>query len=115
MSVSGDRQVNVQLLGEGLNENNSFPAANNASSPAQQELKTLASGSNTITVPSGATACTIVPPASNTNSITLKGVTGDTGVRLHNTDPTSLAIDASTTTFVLTAGSTTSNVRLNWT
>ena len=114
MSVDGDRQVNIQFSGEGLNENNSFPAAQNTSSPAQQELKTLALGSNTITVPSGAVACTIIPPAGNTNSVTVKGVTGDTGIRLHNTDPSSIAIDSSVSTFVLTASTTTSGVRLVW-
>lgn len=114
MSVDGDRQVNIQFNGEGLNENNSFPAAQNASSPAQQELKTLALGSNTITVPSGAVACTLIPPAGNTNSITVKGVSGDTGIRVHNTDPSSFALHSSVTSFVLTTATTTAGVRLVW-
>jgi hypothetical protein len=114
MSVESNRQVNIQFSGEGISANNSFVAADNASSPAQQELKTLASGSNTITVPSGATCCTIVPPAANTNSITVKGVSGDTGVRIHNTDPTALALHSSVSTFVLTTTTTTSGVRLFW-
>jgi len=43
----------------------------------------LASGANTITVPAGAVdGVVIVPPASNTVGLTLKGVTGDTGVRI---------------------------------
>jgi hypothetical protein len=114
MSVESQRQVNMQFLGDGLNANNSFTAADNSTSPAQNELKTLALGSNTITVPSGATACTIIPPAANTNSITLKGVTGDTGIRIHNTDPTSVAIHSTVSTFVLTTATTTSGVRLAW-
>jgi hypothetical protein len=115
MSVEANRQVNTQILGDGLNSNNSFAAAANASSPAQDQLLTLALGSNTVTVPSSAVACTIVPPAGNTNSITLKGVTGDTGIRIHNTDPTSLAIHSSVSAFVLTAATTTTGVRLHWT
>jgi len=115
MTVAANRQVNVQLSGSGLNENNSFPAAENASSPGQSEFKTLASGSNTITVPSGAVSCTIVPPAGNTNSITVKGVTGDTGIRIHNTDPTSIGLHSSVSSFVLAAGTTTAGVFLHWT
>jgi hypothetical protein len=92
-------------------------AATNNSSPAQSEIKTLSSGANTITVPTGGTVPTCVciqPPTGNTTSITLKGVTGDTGVRIHNTDPTFVAIDTSVATFVLTCGSSITGVRLIW-
>ena len=92
-------------------------AADNASSPAAVELKTLASGLNTITVPTAGqvpTAVTIVPPTDNTTSITLKGVTGDTGVRIHNTDPTTIALHSGVTTFVLTTGAEITGVRLYW-
>ena len=115
MTVEANLQVNTQILGDGLNSNNSFASAANASSPAQDQFLTLALGSNTVTVPSSAVSCTIVPPAGNTNSITLKGVTGDTGIRIHNTDPTSLAIHSSVSAFVLTAATTTTGVRLHWT
>jgi hypothetical protein len=92
-------------------------AATNASSPASVELVTLASGANTITVPTAGmipTAVTIVPPTDNTTSIILKGVTGDTGVRIHDTDPTTIALDDSVTTFCLTAGAEIVGVRLYW-
>lgn len=83
-------------------------AAPNPSAVRPEDLVTLVAGANTITVPTGGstqpTAVTIVPPAGNTVSLTLKGVTGDTGVSLHLTDPTILAIASSQTTFVLTAG-----------
>lgn len=114
MAVTAERQVNVQYSGEGLNANNSFAAASNAASPAQQTYTNLSSGANTITVPTGATACTIIPPAGNTTSITLKGVTGDTGFRLHNTDPTSLALYSTVTDFCLTAAAGINGVRLVW-
>ena len=114
MSVDAVRVVNVQYSGEGLDANNSFAAATNASSPAEQTYTNLSSGANTITVPTGATACTIIPPAGNTTSITFKGVTGDTGVRLHNTDPSSIAIHSTVTTFCLTAGGAITGVRLVW-
>jgi len=115
MAVNSLRVVNVQFTGTGILDNDSFAAAENGSSPAQNEFKTLSSGANTITVPTGATACTIIPPAGNTTSITLKGVTGDTGIRIHDTDPTSIAIDDSVTDFVLTAAAGISGCRLVWT
>jgi hypothetical protein len=92
-------------------------ASDNTSSPAAVELKTLSSGANTITVPTAGmtpTAVTIVPPGDNEESITFKGVSGDTGVRLHDTDPTTIALDSSVTTFVLTAGGTIAGLRLFW-
>ncbi len=92
-------------------------AADNASSPAVVELKTLASGANTITVPTAGfvpTAVTIVPPGDNETAITLKGVTGDTGVRIHDTDPTTIALHSGVTTFCLTAGAIVTGVRLYW-
>ncbi len=92
-------------------------AAANADSPAVVELKTLAIGANTITVPTAGTvptAVTIVPPTDNATAITLKGVTGDTGVRIHDTDPTTIALDDSVTTFCLTAAAQIIGVRLYW-
>jgi hypothetical protein len=46
--------------------------------------------------------------------ITLKGVTGDTGVPLHLTDYTMIAVDTSITSFCLTAAATITGVRLIW-
>lgn len=92
-------------------------AADNVSSPAMVELKTLASGANTITVPTAGTvptAVTIVPPTDNATALTLKGVTGDTGVRIHDTDPTTIALDDSVATFCLTAADIVTGVRLYW-
>jgi hypothetical protein len=94
-----------------------FSAASNAASPGQIDLVTLASGANTITPPAGGStpkAVTIIPPSGNTNTITLKGVTGDTGVVLHITDPTSIGLNSPTATFVLTASASIAGVRLVW-
>jgi len=114
MAVTADRQVNIQYSGTGLNANNSFPAAQNTSSPAQNSYTNLSSGANTINTPTGAVSVTIVPPSGNTVSITLKGISGDTGIRIHNTDPSSIAIDSSVTSFVLTAANPITGVRILW-
>ena len=110
------RKVTIIYSGD-VDGEQEINAADNSDSPAVVELKTLAIGANTITVPTAGdvpTAVTIVPPADNTTSITLKGVTGDTGVRIHDTDPTSIALDDSVTTFCLTAAAEIIGVRLYW-
>ena len=112
MAVTATRSVTIQFSGD-VSAANTFAAANNTSSPAGIELQTLASGANTITPPSGAKACTIVPPFGNLVTITLKGVTGDTGVVLHLTDPSSIGLNSAVSTFCLTASDTVT-VRLIW-
>jgi len=70
----------------------------------QNEIRNLTSGNNTITVPTGgssvATGCLIIPPSGNTNTVTLKGVNGDTGISLHRTNPTFVGLNA-VSSFVL--------------
>lgn len=112
MSVTSTRLVIVNFSGD-VNAQQPCPAANNASSPGEIENQVLSAGNNTITPPTGATACTIVPPSGNTSLITLKGVNGDTGVALHLTDPSSFGINSAASTFVLNAASQVT-VRLLW-
>lgn len=92
-------------------------AASNPNSPAQNELRTLAIGANTITVPTGGAspvAVTIVPPAGNTVALTLKGVAGDAGVLLHPTDPSTVALGAGVVSVVLNAAAVVTGLRLVW-
>lgn len=116
MAVTSNRTSTVVLTGD-VTGTLVSTAAQNAASPGSVEIKTLASGANTITVPTGGStpvAVTITPPVGNTVSITVKGVTGDTGVRIHNTDPTVIALDSSVLTFCLTAGAALTGLRLLW-
>lgn len=56
---------------------------------------TLASGANTITVPvASSSGCIIQLPSANTALVTLKGVTGDTGVTIGKTGTTVLNWDS---------------------
>ena len=117
MSVTSDRIIRAIFSGD-VTSNKGYSAGTNDDSPGEIEIVTLASGSNTITPPTGGTtakACTIIPPAANAILITLKGVTGDTGIVLHLTDPTSIAINDPTETFDLTAAAEIEGVRLIWT
>jgi len=64
----------------------------------------LSIGDNTIAVPAAATMALFIPPSANAQAITLKGVSGDTGVRLHKTKPSLLTMDAAANaTLVLNA------------
>lgn len=113
MAVTSTRIIQLTFSGD-ITASMSPAAAANTSSPTKIDLVTLANGANTITPPTGATAVTIIPPSGNTTSITFKGVTGDTGLRLHNTDPCVITLNTATDTFVLTAGAQITSVRLIW-
>lgn len=70
----------------------------------------LQSGANTITPPTSpaTSGCVIQLPSDNTALVTLKGVTGDTGVAIGKTTTTVLNWEASTapTSFCLTSAAT---------
>ncbi len=117
MSITSSRNIQLQFSGDitlGIIQS----ALNNAVSPGMEVVQTLAIGANTITAPvvSGlvVTALTIIPPAGNTALITLKGIAGDTGVALHKTDPTVIAVDTTFVSLVLNAASAVVGVRLIW-
>ena len=117
MSSISNRTINFTFTGDHV-ASPVIAAAQNAASPAGiQAPVTLASGANTITVPTGGatpTCVTIIKPAGNAATLTLKGVTGDTGVALHPTDPDCISLGSAVTTFVLTAGAQIIGVTLIW-
>ena len=116
MSVSSTRKTTIVYSGD-VDGTQEIAAADNANSPGTIGPITITTGSATIIVPTGGavpTAVTIVPPGGNEASITLKGVVGDTGIRLHNTDPTTIALHSSITQFVLTVGADVVGLRLFW-
>jgi hypothetical protein len=55
--------------------------------PRPSDSVSLASGFNTLTRPAGADGVVIFPDPSNTQTLTLKGVTGDTGLALNTKAP----------------------------
>ena len=117
MAVTATRAQTITYSGD-VAGTETLSAASNAASPGSVELKTLASGFNTITLPTGGStvvSCTIVPPSGNTTSITLKSITGDTGIRIHNTDPTTITFHSTETAFGLTTGAGITGVRFFWT
>lgn len=117
MSVVSNRSQTFRFTGD-VDWTQVISAAQNSSASAVNELINLSSGFNSLTIPKGGstqpTAVTIIPPAANTVALTLKGVTGDTGIPIHLTDPTTIAIPSSSTTIGITAASTCNGVRLIW-
>jgi len=116
MAVESSRQLVIVFTGD-VTGTETVNAANNANSAGVIEVKTLALGPNTITVPTSGTvptAVTMIPPVGNVNVITLKGVAGDTGIALHLTDPTTISIPSTLVSFVLNAAATVTGIRLIW-
>lgn len=121
MSTNARRRLTITYSGDVEGEQ-ILDANDNATSPGAVEMKPLVSGDNTVTVPTAAapTAVTIVPTLRNgaSDTLTLKGVAGDTGVKLHSTDPTTIALRSNQSSFilnlVLVEGTTGSHARLFW-
>lgn len=79
-----------------------------ASAPDETDQLTI-NGFQALTVPTGATAVLIIPPSANTNALTLKGVSGDTGILISKTQPTLVTLGTAPSIGILTAASTTIN------
>jgi hypothetical protein len=117
MAIIGTVAINVSASGDFLGYVPTQIGLINPAAAFLEQFFTYNAGANTVTVPAqGATpvAVIIVPPAGNTQSIIFKGVSGDTGVRLHNTNPTMISLDSSVTSFVLTVGGTVTSLKFLW-
>lgn len=114
MSVNATRVIGIGFTGDVNAPNLTYSAADNAASPGMVQNIALISGANIITPPAGTKAVTIIPPTANTSVLRLKGISGDTGIVLHLTDPSSISLDISlTSTFCITA-SLAVTVRFVW-
>lgn len=78
----------------------------------QKLRQDLAAGANTITIPTGVKLIAIVPPAGNVQTLTAKGVTGDTGLTLNPAMPSLFSWNGTTTSLVLTAGGIVTGVEI---
>ena len=116
MPVTSNRNQSLTFSGD-VSGTTHLGAAANTASPGSVTFQNLSSGNNTITLPGGVStvvSCTILPPSGNTTAITLRGVAGDTGFRLHNTDPCTITFASTVTDFVLNAGGAITGVRFYW-
>lgn len=117
MAVQAARKTTIVYTGD-VTGTEVIEALDNEASPGAVTVQSLASGFNSVSVPASTgvvvTAVTIKPPVGNTSTITLKGVTGDTGIALHPSDPTTIALASTVTAIGLTAGATIQGVRFYW-
>lgn len=76
---------------------------------------TTSGGNDTITVPgTNYVGCVIRPPSGNQATLTLKGASGDTGIPLHQINPTVISIIPGTASFVLSCGTSGIVVDIMW-
>lgn len=114
MSVVSNRSQTIVFTGD-VTGTETVSAAANAASPGSITVQSLTVGANTVNVPVGTcTAVTIVPPSGNVQTLILKGVTGDTGIGMHLTDPTTIALASTVTSFCITAGGSVTACRFYW-
>jgi|SRR5689334_16751848 len=116
MGVTSNRSVRLQFTGDVV-WSQDFSAIASTTANAQSQVSSLTIGFNAFTIPTGQatvpSAVTIVPSTTNTIGMTLKGVTGDTGIPLSPNSPSCVALATTATTFGITAASTiSSGVRL---
>lgn len=118
MAVSATRVTTITYSGD-VQGSNTLNAAANAVSPGSVTVHGLTTNTNTIAVPSspGVTVkgATIVPPAGNAQTLTLKSTTADTGMAISNTDPTTIAFETAPAQFFINAGGVVSGLRIFWT
>ena len=117
MAASGNITLAANVTG-GLDGARSFGPVNITSSAAITQTVSVALivGSTTVSIPTGATAVVFFPPnAANPlpnptfgGTLTLKGVSGDTGIVISNKYPTEFAFDSlnTSTSFVITSTAT---------
>lgn len=111
MAVTSVVRIDVNFDGD-ITFGQQFETAASVTSPGMNEVKALTSGNNTITVPSGATGVTLIPPDNNEETITLKGVNGDTGIAIGLVNPMFLSLEG-VSSFVINVGDDLS-LRLIW-
>lgn len=78
--------------------------------PSKAQEVSLSTGFNTLTRPTGADGAVIFPDPANAQTLTLKGVTGDTGLALHQQAPSVVTCAAD---IGITAGGNTT-VAVRW-
>lgn len=107
--MAGTLQIIANYVDNAGNQQGSPPVVNIATPNGSKTVTVLASGANTITVPQlpVPTFCIIIPNPSNTVAMTVKGIAGDTGIRISQIYPTMLSFDpaALPASFVVNAAS----------
>lgn len=103
MSKASQVAITYSATGDGMTLTFATTAQENLASPGEQQPLLLATGDNTIAVPTGAKGVIVVPPSASVIVKKLKGIGGDTGFILRAASPSYLALPDSTATILLNA------------
>lgn len=120
MAINGTVTINLSFSGDligSFTQTSPIGFINPAAAGLEQTFTFTGAGANTVTVPAqGAipNAVIIIPPPGNTQGITFKGVTGDTGVLMHPTYPSVFTLGSGVTSFVLTVAGTVTGIKFIW-
>jgi hypothetical protein len=117
MATISSRVVQLTFSGDFNQPSVNYAALDNTASPGQTDLVNLILGDNTVVVPPGTTptALNIIWPSGNAVQVTLKGISGDSGIPLHISDPVSLTLGTGFSSLILSAAAAITGVRLIWT
>jgi hypothetical protein len=91
--------ISVAVQGDGQNDS-SVDTLQNSAAVAPTSVTTSNIGA-TVTLPAGTLRVKIVPLPTNTITLTLKGVMGDTGLPLNPAEPSYLSFAAGVSSFVI--------------
>lgn len=91
-----------------------YPAITNTAAPDSLTTQSFTAATfAAVSIPTGATGVVIIPPAGNAGNITIKGITGDTGILLGVlTKPYYQPLTASSSLGILCAADTV--LEFNW-
>lgn len=117
MSISSQVTITVAISGlTGGGSQNVGPVQKTITSTIldRREGVDLSSGFNSIDAPVGAKGVIFIPPTDNAETLTLKGVTGDTGIPLDPASPAFIPLDGTGANFGITAGGAVSDCVLQF-
>lgn len=115
MATTTETQITVTSSGDGIDGEWEPTAMSNSAGVAGGPVKTtLASGDNTISVPTGAMGMVIAPPAASSTVLKLKGGAGETGFALRSGQPAHIPLPTGTASVLLNA-SAIDIVYVHWT
>lgn len=107
MAASASVNISASVSGGIVNRSLNLPTIANSPTTDAISLLVCSTGFNSISPPTNAVGVIILPPAANTVTLTLKGVTGDTGVGLHLTNPSCISLAGLSAFGITTNGSVT--------
>jgi hypothetical protein len=108
MATTVDTQITVTSSGDGIDSEWKPTAMANPVGAAGGPVRTtLASGDNSLSVPTGARGFVLAPPAVSNAILRLKHYSGETGFALRPGEPSAIPIPSGTTSVMVNASAVT--------